>query len=211
MIEQGTPEWHKQRLGKVTASRIADIMAVTKTGPAASRANYIAELVAARLTGIVPESFSNDAMKWGILHEPFARAKYEVLRGVMVEEVGFIDHPDVSMSGASPDGLVGVDGMLEIKCPNTATHIEFLLTGKIPQKYLYQIAWQLSCCDRDWCDYASYDPRLPEKLQLKVVRVARDHALNGSLMIAVTEFNDEVSATVAKLNSLGDINHGISQ
>ena len=211
MIEQGTPEWHRQRLGKVTASRIADIMAVTKTGPAASRANYIAELVAARLTGIVPESYSNDAMRWGTEQEPFARAAYEVLRNVMVEEVGFIDHASITMSGASPDGLVGVDGMVEIKCPNTATHIEFLLTGKIPQKYLYQIAWQLSCCDRDWCDYASYDPRLPEKLQLKVVRVARDHALNGSLMIAVTEFNDEVAATVAKLNSLGDINHGISQ
>jgi len=211
MIEQGTPEWHLQRLGKVTASRIADIMATTKSGPAASRANYAAELVSARLTGLVPASFSNDAMKWGVEQEPFARASYEVLTGVMVEEVGFIDHPFISMSGASPDGLVGNLGMIEIKCPNTATHIEFLLTGKIAQKYIYQMLWQMACCDRGWCDFVSFDPRLPENLQIKIIRVPRDDDAIDILYQSVIEFNDEVAVTVAKLNSLGDINHGINQ
>ena len=202
MIEQGSIEWHQQRLGKVTASRIADLMATTKTGPSASRANYAAELVVARLTGVIPESYSNDAMKWGTEQEPFARATYEVLRGVMVEEAGFIDHPTVVMSGASPDGLVGDRGMLEIKCPQTNTAIEFLLSGKISQKYLYQMQWQMECCKREWCDFVSFDPRLPKHLRVKIIRVLRDDTLILKLTDEINKFNFEVDEVVAKLNAL---------
>jgi len=128
MTEQRTDEWFAQRLGKVTASRVADVMAKTKTGYSASRENYMAQLVVERLTQTKAESFTNAAMQWGTDQEPFARAAYEAAQGVMVEEVGFMSHPDIEMAGASPDGLVGDDGLLEIKCPNTATHIETLLS-----------------------------------------------------------------------------------
>lgn len=134
-----------ERCGKVTASRMADVMATIKTGEAASRANYRAELVAQRLTGQLKAGFTNAAMQWGTDTEPFARAAYEIKYGTIVEEVGFIPHPTIMMSGASPDGLVGTGGMIEIKCPNTATHIAFLLDGKIPMKYQLQMAWQMAC------------------------------------------------------------------
>ena len=201
MIEQGTPEWHKQRLGKVTASRIADLMATTKTGPAASRANYAAELVAARLTGIVPESFSNDAMRWGTEQEPYARAAYAAKTGILVEEVGFLDHPTVAMSGASPDGLAE-EGLVEIKCANTATHLEYIFDGKPPQKYVTQMQWQMACAGKPWCDFVSYDPRLPERLRLLVVRVPRDDDYIKMLEQEVTTFLQELDDKLNKLEKV---------
>ena len=200
--DQGTQEWLMERCGKVTASRMADVMATIKTGEAASRANYRAELVAQRLTGQLEAGFTNAAMQWGTEQEPFARASYEIMRGVIVEEVGFVPHPTIMMSGASPDGLVGSDGMIEIKCPNTATHIAFLLDGKIPLKYQLQMAWQMACCGRQWVDYASFDPRMPEYLRLKVVRYAATEAGIPAIEAAVRQFIAEVDSTVAALENL---------
>jgi putative phage-type endonuclease len=200
--EQGTAAWLAERAGKVTASRMADLLATTKTGPSASRANYMADLVVQRMTGTIEQSFTNAAMQWGVDQEPFARAAYEILTNQIVEEVGFIPHPSIEMSGASPDGLVGGAGMIEIKCPNTATHIDFLLDGKVPGKYQLQMAWQMACCEREWVDFASFDPRLPEKLQLKVVRFLRDDAQIKDMEAKVIEFQKEVSAKVAALERM---------
>ena len=144
MIVQGSPEWFAARLGKVTASKVSDVVAKTKSGWGASRANYMAALIAERLTQTPADSFSNAAMQWGTEQEPLARVAYEFFTGRDVEQVGFVDHPSIPMTGASPDGLVGEDGLVEIKCPNTATHIDTLLDGKVPGKYVIQMQWQMA-------------------------------------------------------------------
>ena len=203
-MEQRTTEWFEARLGKVTASRIGDVMAKTKTGYAATRANYMAQLVVERLTKRKEESYTNAAMQWGVDNEPLARSAYEVANNVLVQEVGFIDHPEINMSGASPDGLVGDDGMLEIKCPNTATHIETLLNVTIDTKYQYQMLWQMRCTGRKWCDFVSFDPRMPEELQLKVIRVEFDQGTIDQIESEVKGFLFEVDKKVHKL--LGVLN-----
>ena len=175
MIEQGTPEWHAQRLGKVTASRISDVVARTKSGWGASRANYMAQLIAERLTGQVADSYTNNAMQWGSEKESEAADAYAFYRNADPVAVGFVKHPVIAMSGASPDRLIMDDGLIEVKCPNTATHIETLLGAAIPTKYVLQMQWQMDCTDRAWCDFVSYDPRMPEHMRLHVVRVARDN------------------------------------
>jgi putative phage-type endonuclease len=194
---QGSPEWFAARAGRVTASRISDLMAKTKTGWGASRANYLAELVAERLTGTVAEGFSNAAMKWGTETEPQARAAYQFFADAEVTEIGFVIHPTIDASGCSPDGLVGADGMVEIKCPNTATHIETLLGAGIPEKYRKQMQWQMTCTGRKWCDFVSFDPRLPTRMQLFVERVTMDPS--NEIDLAVTEFLKEVDAKVSAL------------
>ena len=150
-IEQRTEEWFAARLGRVTASRVADVIAKTKTGYSASRENYMAQLVVERLTQTKAESYTSAAMMHGVEQEPFARAAYEATQGVMVEEVGFVSHPSIEWAGASPDGLVGDDGCVEIKCPNTATMIETLLSQKVPGKYITQMQFQMACTGRKWC------------------------------------------------------------
>lgn len=197
---QGTPEWHAARAGKVTASKIADMMAKTKTGWGASSANYLADLVAERLTGTVAEGFTNAAMQWGTEKEPEARAAYEFYRDASVEQLGFVLHPTIDYSGCSPDGLVSVDGMVEIKCPNTATHLETLLGATVPEKYIKQMQWQMRCCERQWCDFVSYDPRLPARMQLFVKRVHRDDAAISEIEHEVLIFLREVDAKVSALN-----------
>lgn len=206
MIEQGSPEWFAQRCGKATASKIADIIATTKSGPAASRKNYAAQLVAERLTGAVEESYTNAAMQWGKDKEPEARAAYAFLYadGVEVVEAGFVDHPSIAMSGASPDGYVGDDGLVEIKCPNTATHIDTLLGKSVPGKYVTQMQWQMACTGRKWCDFVSFDPRLPSHLSLFVKRVHRDDAEIKRLETEVAQFLAEVSATVQALEAYAE-------
>jgi putative phage-type endonuclease len=201
MIEQRTPEWFAQRLGKATASRIADVIATTKTGWGAGRANYAAQLVAERLTGVAQETYSNAAMAWGTETEPEARRAYCFRQDADVLEVGFVDHPSIGMSGASPDGLIGEDGLVEIKCPNTATHIATLLGQSAPAKYITQIQWQLACTGRQWCDFASYDPRLPESMRLFVQRVERDDDEIKRLEALVVNFLGEVAETVDRLRS----------
>jgi putative phage-type endonuclease len=199
--DQGTAEWLAIRLGKVTASRIADMMATTKSGPSASRTNYAAELVAERLTGVPTEKFISPAMMHGTDTEEEARNAYCFFRDAEVVEVGFVDHPTVPMSGASPDGLVGEDGLLELKCPNTATHISTLMGKSVPSKYVKQIMWQLACTGRQWCDFASYDPRLPESMRLIVIRLHRDDAMIAELEREVAAFLAEVETTVTALRS----------
>lgn len=201
-MEQRSPEWHQARLGRATASRISDIVAKTKSGYSASRANYMAQLVVERMTGKVAESFSNAAMDWGTEQEPYARAAYEAHSGVLVDEVGMVDHPTVQMSGASPDGLVGDDGLVEIKCPTTATHIETLMEKAAPKKYIDQMQWQMACTGRKWCDFVSFDPRMPQGLQLFVKRVERDDEYIAELESEVAAFLQEVSDKVEKLKSL---------
>ena len=202
-IEQGTPEWFAARLGKATGSRIADIIAKTKTGYSTSRANYAAQLVCERLTGKVAESFTNAAMQWGTETEPLARAAYEVKTGEMVDQIGFVGHPSIENSGASPDGLVGLFGMLEIKCPNTATHIETLLSQQVPTKYITQMQWQMACAGRrQWCDFVSFDPRMPENLQLFIKRVEYDPPYVAMLEKEVIQFLMDVEANVTQLRKL---------
>ena len=199
MIEQRTEAWHNARAGKATASRIADIMARTKSGPAASRKNYMAELAIERLTGVHEEGFKSADMQWGIIHEGSARDEYCMSRGVLVNECGFFDHPSIPMTGASPDGLIGDDGLIEIKCPRSATHIEFLLTGEIDSRYKYQMLWQMACTGRQWCDFVSYDPRMPEKLRMKVVRFERDDEEIARIEDEVDAFLRELDAQVGAL------------
>lgn len=201
-IVQGSPEWFAVRLGKVTASRVADVVAKTKSGPSASRANYMAELIAERLTGETAVAFTNAAMQWGTDKEPEARAAYEFRTDCEVAQVGFVIHPNIADSGASPDGLIGEDGMAEFKCPNTATHIETLLTGKIPEKYITQMQWQMACTGRKWCDFVSFDPRMPETMRFFSRRVERDEALIGRLEDDVHDFLDEMAKKIAQLIAL---------
>ncbi|HEX7720432.1 MAG TPA: YqaJ viral recombinase family protein [Woeseiaceae bacterium] len=198
-MEQGSTEWFAARAGKATASKIADIIAKTKAGWSTSRKNYAAELIAQRLTGVAPEGFTNAAMQWGIDTEAAAREAYERHALLGVELVAFVDHPTIEMSGASPDGLVGDDGLVEIKCPLTATHIDTLLLGKIPGRYATQMDWQMACTGRQWCDFVSYDPRLPEAMQLFVKRHERDDERIAQLEEHVYDFLAEVAETVAKL------------
>lgn len=197
-LEQGSLEWRLQRVGKVTASRVADIMAKTKSGYSASRGNYMAELVCERLTGVPTDTFKSAAMEWGTAQEPHARAAYEAVGGVLVEEVGFVPHPSIPDAGASPDGLVGAVGLIEIKCPYTATHIETLLSGKVPDRYNTQMQWQMACTGRTWCDYVSYDPRMPENMRLFLARVFRDQsailAMETEVLTFIHELTDKVAA-----------------
>jgi len=209
MIEQGSPEWFAQRLGKVTASRVADVIAKTKTGYSTSRDNYMAQLVCERMTGVVAESFTNAAMQHGTDTEPLARAAYEAHADVLVDEVAMIAHPTIEAAGASPDGLVGDVGQLEIKCPNTATHIDTLLSQTVLGKYNTQMQWQMACTGRQWCDFVSFDPRLPTELQLFVKRVPRDDAYIQMLEKEVVLFLTELDGKIMKLNELKE-KHGNS-
>jgi len=195
-MEQRSDEWFAARLGKVTASRVADVIAKTKTGPSASRENYSTQLVLERLTNKQAESYTNAAMQWGTETEPMARQAYELKRGLFVNETGFVDHPTIEMSGASPDGLVGMDGLIEVKCPNSATHMETMLTQKVPAKYIPQMMWQMACTGRNWCDFVSYDPRFPENLQIFIERVEYDPTYVRMLELEITQFLDEVTKKV---------------
>lgn len=202
MIVQGSQEWHQMRCGRVTASRVADIIARTKTGWGAGRANYAAELIAERLTNCSAPSFSNAAMQWGTDQEPYARAAYAAKQGVEVAEIAFVIHPEIPMAGASPDGLIGDLGMVELKCPQTATHLDTLQSQTVPGKYVTQMMWQMACTGRQWCDFASFDPRLPPHLQLFVKRVERDTSTILGLESEVTAFIAEIDATLADLATL---------
>ena len=200
-MDQRTDEWFSARLGKVTASRVADVVAKTKSGYSASRENYMADLIVERLTGQKAASFSNAAMEWGTATEPQARAAYSARTGELVEEVGFLCHPVIEQAGASPDGVVG-GGLVEIKCPNTATHLEYVLSGKPPEKYVTQMQWQMACTGKAWCDFVSYDPRLPEHLQMLIVRVPRDIARICELEVEVQKFLNELEDKVKKLQEV---------
>ena len=199
MMDQRTPEWFAARLGKATASRIADVMAKTKTGYGASRENYLMELALERITNAQAPFFITAAMQWGIDQEPAARSAYEATTGNFVTEVGMIDHPTIPMSGASPDGFVGDDGLIEIKCPESKKHLKTLSTRKPDGDYVYQMQWQMACTGRQWCDFVSYDPRFPDHLQLIIVRVSRDDDMIAKVEKEVSVFLDEVTKTVERI------------
>lgn len=201
MIEQGSPEWFAERLGKVTASRVADVVARTKSGYAASRANYMAELITERLTNLSGPKFVSQEMQWGTDMEPQARSTYEFMTNVDVDPAPFVPHPSIADSGASPDGYVATDGLVEIKCPNTATHIETLLTGSVPGKYITQMQWQMACTGRAWCDFVSFDPRMPATMNLFIHRVQRDIVRISELETEVVDFLNELRLTVHRLRS----------
>jgi putative phage-type endonuclease len=205
MMDQGSESWFQVRIGKVTASRVADVIAKTKTGYSATRDNYMAQLVCERLTGQKGESFSNAAMQHGTDTEPLARAAYEAFKDVLVDEVGFVPHPSIIMAGASPDGLVGDDGLLEIKAPQTNTHIETLLSQSVPGKYNTQMQFQMACTGRQWCDFVSFDNRLPEELQLFVKRVPRDNEFIKQMEDEVVKFLNELDIKIAQLMDLKNV------
>lgn len=201
-IVQGSDAWKQMRLGKVTASRVADVIAKTKSGYSASRANYMAQLIAERLTGVVADSYVNDAMRHGTETEPEARSAYEFYQGATVEQVAFAAHPKIDQAGCSPDGLVGSDGLVEIKAPNTATHLETLLDQKIPSKYVPQMMFQMACTGRQYCDFVSYDPRMPEHMRLFVKRLHRDETKIREIEEEVAAFLLEMAVKLSQLNSL---------
>lgn len=199
MIVQGSPEWLQLRVGKVTASRVADIVRKTKTGVSASRARYLGEIVAERLTGVPAESFKSKDMEWGNATEETARQFYAFMGDHKLEPIAFVDHPNIALAGASPDQLVDGDGLLEIKCPATHTHIETLLTGEIEPDYMKQMHWQMACTGRDWCDFVSFDPRMPEDMRMFLKRVPRDELQIGILEREVEIFLAEVDDTIKRL------------
>jgi len=214
MIAQGTPEWFAQRLGAITCSRLKDLMAKTKTGYSTSRANYMAQLICERLTGKGEESYTNAAMEWGTVTEPQARMAYESKTGNVVIEAGFILHRTIKGFGGSPDGLIdpsGIDGlinpsgMIEIKCPNTATHIEWIRhvewirREKVPPAHRAQVQGLMEVCGREWCDFVSFDPRLPEHLQLFIVREVYDAEYCKELKAEIAAFGAELDAMELEL------------
>jgi len=202
MIAQGSDEWKRQRLGKATASKIADVIAKTKSGSSASRASYLADLVLERLTGQPRDFFQTAAMLHGIVTEPEAVEAYCQHELCTATETGFVDHPTIAMSGASPDRLIGNEGMVEAKCPQPPAHLDTLLRGQVPARYITQINWQFACLpERKWCDFISYSPAFPEPMQLFIRRVERDDALIAEIEAEVAQFLAEIDDKVAALRA----------
>jgi putative phage-type endonuclease len=193
---QRTPEWYAARAGKVTASRISDVVARTKSGYGASRAAYMAEIVTERLGGAPKEFFQTAAMQRGTEMEPIAKERYSIKTGLLVEDAPFVDHPTIAMSGASPDNYIGDDGLGEFKCPMSHTHFSYIESRTVPSDYFHQIQWQLACTGRQWCDFVSFDDRVPEHLQLLIIRVERDEKHIAMLEEEVAKFNAEVEKKV---------------
>jgi putative phage-type endonuclease len=198
-MEQRTDEWFAARLGCVTASRTADVMAKTKSGYSASRGNYMAQIITERLTGKKADGFSSAAMQWGTETEPQAQTAYEIMTGEDVLEDGFVAHPTIKGFGASPDGLVSSDGLVEIKCPNSATHIDTLLSEKVPERYVTQMQVQMMCCQREWCDFVSFDPRLPGDMNFWMKRVWADEDRQKEIETEVRLFLLEAEDKLQKL------------
>jgi len=198
-IVQGSDEWRQARCGSLGASDIADMVARTKTSWGASRANLAARLIAERLTGVPAETYQSAAMAYGIETEPAARVAYAFLHDAGVTEVGIVRHPTIAHAHASPDGLVTSEGLLEVKCPNSSTHIDTLLGAPIEARYIKQMQWQMACTSRRWCDWVSFDPRLPEPMQMVVKRVVRDGEMIAELEREAVVFLAEVADKVRLL------------
>jgi putative phage-type endonuclease len=205
-VEQGSDEWLRIRLGKVTASGVADVLAKTKSGVSASRANYLIKLALQRTTGVVEESYTNDAMQWGVDNEAQARVAYEVASGNFVDQIAFVDHPVIQWFGASPDGLIDKDGLVEIKCPNSATHWSYIKAGEPPMKYYIQMQAQMACTGRQWCDFVSFDPRMPERSKLFIKRICRSNDFISDMEGEVIIFLNEVAIEVNLMKGNSDGN-----
>lgn len=202
MSDQRTPEWFARRCGKVTASRVADVMARTKTGYSASRASYMADLVVEVLTGKSKEGFQSAAMLRGIEIEPLARERYSVRTGHFVDQIDFVDHPTIANAGASPDGLIGDDMIVEFKAPETHTHFEYIESKIISTRYYAQIQFQLACTQRSKADFVSFDDRVPEALQLLIIPVERDDQFIADMEKEVIKFLEERDAKVKFLKEV---------
>lgn len=200
-LEQGTDAWRQARCGWLGASALHEALARTKTGWGASRANVMARLVVERITGKPQDTYVNAAMQHGIDTEAEARAAYQFEAGVLVQKTGLHKHPTIFGTCASPDGLIGGDGSLEIKCPQAATHLDTILGAPLPQKYTYQVQWQMACAGRKWVDWCSYCPSFPENMRLHICRVHRDDKLIADLEVQVREFIAELDAKLAALTS----------
>ena len=201
-LEQGSNEWKQARLGHVTASCVGDVMAKGKGGAeAVTRKKYKMRLVAERVTGQRQDSFTNSAMEWGVIQEPFARQQYEVSHETFVEKTGFWKHLKYDWIGVSPDGLVGNDGLIEIKCPNSTTHLDYLIADQVPTEYYKQMQCQMWVTNRQWCDFVSYDPRIrSDKNKLFVKRCVRDDVFIAEMEAEVLKFLDEVQDLLINLN-----------
>lgn len=192
-LQQGSQEWLDARVGKITASRVSMLYSGKATYRRLKR-----EIVLERITEMKTEMFQSEAMVWGVETEPLARAAYEFEYDCEVELAGFILHPELDGFGCSPDGLIDDDGLIEIKCPNTNTHLAYIQEDKAPKKYIPQIQAQLAVTNRMWCDFVSYDPRVNEDVQLFVVRVQRDDEYIADLLNRVRAFLDDVNRTVTR-------------
>lgn len=208
-VEQGTKEWLTMRAGMVTASRVADVVAKRKKQPKngepleplACRTNYLWEVVVSRLTGLNPETFVSDAMLWGTANEPLARAEYEMATGNDVEPGGFAIHDNLEFFGASCDGLIGTDGILECKCPTSAVHLQYVINQVVPAEYIPQMMAEMACAGRKWGDFVSYDPRMPAHLRLFVQRLKRDDSRIKEMEYEVAVFLEEVDVLMDKIKS----------
>lgn len=191
---QGSIEWMQARLGNLTGSRMYEACGKKKNGEYYStRSDLLSEKLLERLTGEWAEHFVTDAMQWGTDHEEEARSVYETRKGILVQECAYLPHPSIPHSGASPDGLVGKDGLIEIKCPSSHTHLDMILAGEIPPKYLYQMAWECECAGRQWADFVSYDPRLPGNLSFFCQRYTPDSIFIAGLRLQGLEFLVELN------------------
>lgn len=203
-MEQGSPEWHQTRVGKITASKMAALMARTKSGPAASRKNMIAQLAIERLTGQEVENFKNDSMRHGNETEPMARMEYEMQTGNTVTQIAFVDHPEIQMVGCSPDGLVGDDGLVEIKCPTAMDrHMKTIMKEDFGSEYRWQRQHQLFVTGRDWVDAVSYDKRYPPHLQLSTKRFFKNAEDHERIAAEIVKANMEIDEIVASLKARG--------
>jgi putative phage-type endonuclease len=203
MTDQRTPEWFAKRVGKVTASRVADVMAKTKTGYSASRASYMADLVVEAMTGKPkPRGFETDAMRRGTEIEPFARDRYSAHTGNLVDQIDFVDHPTIASAGCSPDGLIGDDMIVEFKAPETHTHFDYIESRTVPARYMAQIQFQLACTGRKRADFVSFDDRVPEHLQLLIIPVERDDKYIAEMEREIIKFLEERDAKVKFLKEV---------
>ncbi len=196
---QGSEAWRQARCGKATASRISDIIAKTKTGWGASRDNYLSELVAERLTGVPIEGYKSASMERGSQMEADAKTAYEFRASEEIEPVGFVQHPTLEWSGASPDGLIGTLGIVEFKCPELRTHIDYLLGGTLSKAYRCQMQWELECTGRLWCDFVSYNPLLPPEMRLHIRRIRIGSEEHAELIREVPAFLGEVENRLTEL------------
>lgn len=203
MTDQRTPEWYAKRVAKVTASKVADVMAKTKTGYSASRAAYMADLVVEAMTGQPkPNGFVSPAMQRGIDIEPLARDRYSAKTGNLVDQIDFVDHPTIANAGCSPDGLVGDDTVVEFKAPETHTHFDYIESKTVPAKYMAQIQFQLACTGRKHAHFVSFDDRVPEHLQLLIIPVERDDRYIAAMEAEVIKFLEERDAKVKFLQEV---------
>lgn len=201
--DQGSAEWFQARCGRITGSRLTDVMAYLKSGKGEMkcRADYRMDLVAERLTGLTEDQFCSREMKWGTSHEEDARVAYEMAMDTLVQPVGFAVHPTMDYSGASADSLLEADGILEIKCPKTTTHLAYRMAGVVPEEYQPQMLWEMVCCECEWGHFVSYDPRLPADLRLFVVRFDYDEKRVAAMEAEVRKFNDEINDVIEKLRN----------